>query len=603
MLNDAAKQALVFTHDSDAPDSKRECYVGTDNVAAGRQAGDLIKEALPQGGRIAIFVGKLDARNAQERLQGIKEAIAGSRSRSSTCAPTTPIRFGPRRTSSEMLVSHPDVAALVGLWSYNGPAILNAVRDAGKIGQVKIVAFDEDDETLTGVKSGAIVGTVVQQPYRVRLPVDHAAGEGAHGRSLRHSGGPPAVHPDEGDSSEQRGRVQDDADAAARPVTPRAPLLQLRAIDKRFPGVHALRGVSLEVHAGEVVALLGENGAGKSTLMKIVGGIEQPDAGEMLIDGAPVAIRGRRRRDGTRDRVHPPGAQPARQSRRRRQRPARARTDPLGRAAARSIARSMRDDRAAATSISSASTCRPDTPIAALSIAQQQLVEIAKALSLNARLIIMDEPTSSLTLTEAGRLHEVVASLRERGVGDHLHHPPARRSADHRRSGRRAARRRQRRRRSAREALTHDNMIALMVGRDIDVDRDRRTGAANGSEYFRGRRAPHPALSRSTRFRSASAAARYSGWPAWSAPAGRRWRWRFSASSRRSPASVSLAGTAAPDHVPAGRDRPRDLSRAGGPPGRRGWSWTSRSARTCRCRRSADTRATACLRERRSAAP
>ena len=64
-----------------------------------------------------------------------------------------------------MLVSHPEVAALVGLWSYNGPAILNAVKDAGKTGQVKIIAFDEDDETLTGVKSGAIIGTVVQQPY------------------------------------------------------------------------------------------------------------------------------------------------------------------------------------------------------------------------------------------------------------------------------------------------------------------------------------------------------------------------------------------------------------------------------------------------------
>lgn len=68
MLDDAARQAIVFTHDSDAPNSKRECYVGTDNVAAGRQAGALIKEALPQGGKIALFVGKLDARNAQERL-------------------------------------------------------------------------------------------------------------------------------------------------------------------------------------------------------------------------------------------------------------------------------------------------------------------------------------------------------------------------------------------------------------------------------------------------------------------------------------------------------------------------------------------------------
>src|SRR5919202_2158411 len=78
LINDVAKQTLVFTQDSDAPQSARACYVGTDNVAAGRQAGGLIKEALPQGGKIMIFVGKTDARNAQERLQGIKEAIQGS---------------------------------------------------------------------------------------------------------------------------------------------------------------------------------------------------------------------------------------------------------------------------------------------------------------------------------------------------------------------------------------------------------------------------------------------------------------------------------------------------------------------------------------------
>jgi len=165
MLNDAAKQALVFTHDSDAPDSKRECYVGTDNVAAGRQAGDLIKEALPQGGRIAIFVGKMDARNAQERLQGIKASIAGSTIDIIDVRTDDTDSVRAKANVSEMLVGHPEVAALVGLWSYNGPAILNAVRDAGRVGQVKIVAFDEDDETLTGVKSGAIVGTVVQQPY------------------------------------------------------------------------------------------------------------------------------------------------------------------------------------------------------------------------------------------------------------------------------------------------------------------------------------------------------------------------------------------------------------------------------------------------------
>ena len=165
LLDDAAQRTLVFTHDSDAPASKRECYVGTDNVAAGRQAGDLIKEALPQGGRIAIFVGKLDARNAQERLQGIKESMAGSTIAIIDVRTDDTDQVRAKANVSEMLVSHADVGALVGLWSYNGPAILNAVRDAGRIGLVKIIAFDEDDETLSGVKSGAIVGTVVQQPY------------------------------------------------------------------------------------------------------------------------------------------------------------------------------------------------------------------------------------------------------------------------------------------------------------------------------------------------------------------------------------------------------------------------------------------------------
>src|SRR3954462_12228784 len=106
MLNDAAKQALVFTHDSDAPDSKRECYVGTDNVAAGRQAGDLIKEAVAQGGKIALFVGKLDARNAQERLQGIKASIAGSTIDIIDVRTDDTDQVRAKANVSEMLVSH-----------------------------------------------------------------------------------------------------------------------------------------------------------------------------------------------------------------------------------------------------------------------------------------------------------------------------------------------------------------------------------------------------------------------------------------------------------------------------------------------------------------
>ena len=165
MINDAAKRVTVFTQDSDAPKSDRACYVGTDNVAAGRQAGGIIKETLPQGGKIMLFVGKLDARNAAERLQGIKEALQGSNVEIIDVRTDDTDRVRAKSNVSDTLVRYPDVAALVGLWSYNGPAILNAVRDAGKTGQVKIVAFDEEDETLAGVRDGAIYATVVQQPF------------------------------------------------------------------------------------------------------------------------------------------------------------------------------------------------------------------------------------------------------------------------------------------------------------------------------------------------------------------------------------------------------------------------------------------------------
>ena len=165
LINDTAKQALVVTQDSDAPQSARAFYIGTDNRAAGRQAGELIKEVLPQGGKIMIFVGKIDARNAQERYQGIKDALQGSKIEIIDVRTDDTDRVRAKSNAADTLVKYSDVVGLVGLWSYNGPAILNAVKDAGKVGQVKIVCFDEEDEALAGVKSGAIYATVVQQPY------------------------------------------------------------------------------------------------------------------------------------------------------------------------------------------------------------------------------------------------------------------------------------------------------------------------------------------------------------------------------------------------------------------------------------------------------
>ncbi|MEJ1972619.1 MAG: sugar ABC transporter ATP-binding protein [Lacunisphaera sp.] len=192
-----------------------------------------------------------------------------------------------------------------------------------------------------------------------------------------------------------------------------SPLLSMRGIGKRFPGVVALDDVSLDVGAAEVVALCGENGAGKSTLMKILGGVCQPDAGELLIEGQPVKI------DRVSDAmtlgiafIHQElnvldnldvaanvflGREP--------------RSGPL-----RLIGRKkIHTDTAALLrriGLGVSSHARLDR----LSLAQQQMVEIAKALSVNVRLIIMDEPTSCLTLKETDRLLELIGELRATGV-------------------------------------------------------------------------------------------------------------------------------------------------------------------------------------------
>ncbi|MBS1792758.1 MAG: sugar-binding protein [Acidobacteria bacterium] len=164
-INDTAKKALVITQDSDAPKSDRTLYIGTDNVAAGRQAGGLIKEALPNGGKIMLFVGKADSANAKERIQGIKEAIAGTNIEILDVRQDDADPARARSNPADALTAHPEIAAMVGIYSYNGPAILDAIKAVNKVGQVKIICFDEQDETLAGVKDGSIVGTIVQQPF------------------------------------------------------------------------------------------------------------------------------------------------------------------------------------------------------------------------------------------------------------------------------------------------------------------------------------------------------------------------------------------------------------------------------------------------------
>ena len=165
LLNSVASKMLLFTQDSDAPKSKRACYIGPDNVAAGRQAGAALKRALPAGGEAMIFVGKADAQNARERIQGLREAIKGSKIRVLGTRVDDTDRALAVSNVTDALHNHPKLTACVGIWSYNGPAILLAAHNAGKIGKIKIVCFDEEEDTLEGVRTGAISATIVQQPF------------------------------------------------------------------------------------------------------------------------------------------------------------------------------------------------------------------------------------------------------------------------------------------------------------------------------------------------------------------------------------------------------------------------------------------------------
>ena len=182
ILNEAAKRTKLITHDSDAPESDRLLYIGMDNYKAGRLCGELVREALPKGGSVMLFVGRLEQDNAKRRRQGVLDAILGRAEDPTRYDPPGEVLSGNgfkvvgtltdqfdrakgKANAEDTLAKYPDIGCMVGLFAYNPPLLLEALGQANKLGVVKCVAFDEDDATLAGVKSGAVHGTVVQNPY------------------------------------------------------------------------------------------------------------------------------------------------------------------------------------------------------------------------------------------------------------------------------------------------------------------------------------------------------------------------------------------------------------------------------------------------------
>jgi ribose transport system substrate-binding protein len=185
LINEAAARFPVITHDSDAPDSKRLCFVGMDNYKAGRAAGKLVKTALPLGGKVMIFVGRLEQLNAQQRRQGVidelldrPEQTGATMKADPNGAPLAGEKFTvldtrtdnfdyarAKANAQDAMASVPDLACMVGLFAYNAPQCMEAAKEAGKIGMMKIVSFDEQDAVLQGIIDGTVVGTISQQPY------------------------------------------------------------------------------------------------------------------------------------------------------------------------------------------------------------------------------------------------------------------------------------------------------------------------------------------------------------------------------------------------------------------------------------------------------
>ncbi|TPK59951.1 substrate-binding domain-containing protein [Mesorhizobium sp. B2-4-15] len=164
-LNKIASQTALFTTDSDAPQTKRVAYIGSSNVDAGKQAAEIAKKAMPNGGKCLGFVGLLGADNAKERIQGMKDGLAGTKIELVDVRGDDIDQARAKKNVEDALVASPDVTCMVGFYSYNTPRIYEALRDAGKLGSITVVGFDDDPITLGGVKEGTIAATVVQQPF------------------------------------------------------------------------------------------------------------------------------------------------------------------------------------------------------------------------------------------------------------------------------------------------------------------------------------------------------------------------------------------------------------------------------------------------------
>jgi ribose transport system substrate-binding protein len=177
LINKIGEQTKIVTFDSDAPDSKRLSYIGTSNFSAGRTCARLVTEALPNGGKVAVLLANLTKDNLRDRKGGFAERIA------QYADDVEPGDNAPKFVVVDYLIDngsaqkcaqnirdeiakHADLDCFVGMNAAHGPVLVKTLKDAGKLGRIKLVTFDVADETLDGIEQGQIFATVAQDPYQ-----------------------------------------------------------------------------------------------------------------------------------------------------------------------------------------------------------------------------------------------------------------------------------------------------------------------------------------------------------------------------------------------------------------------------------------------------
>jgi ribose transport system substrate-binding protein len=195
-LDKAAAKTILITHDADAPQSKRLIYIGMDNYQAGIVCGKMLRDAMPEGGKVMVFIGRVDQDNAKRRRQGFIDGLLArepdptrddpsggeisSADKKFTILGTMLDQFDmpkAKQNVEDAVTRYPDLNGMVGLFEYNPQMIIEALRPLHKLGKIKIVAFDENFATLQGIQDGTVIATIAQNPYQYGYQSIHVLNE------------------------------------------------------------------------------------------------------------------------------------------------------------------------------------------------------------------------------------------------------------------------------------------------------------------------------------------------------------------------------------------------------------------------------------------